>query len=151
MIKIFVSAVVRDGERILLVQEGTEGSYGKWNLPGGHLEVGETLRQGVVREVREETRLEIAPDGLLGSYTLLRREEGEIRWQAVRFVFLAPHPGAEPAAGDEILAVRWFTLDEVAALTERELIAPKTISDVLARLRAGVAHSLDVLQEPEAF
>ena len=51
-------AVLRDGQ-ILLVREGKPASYGKWNLPGGHLEPFEELARGAAREVREEEILEL--------------------------------------------------------------------------------------------
>ena len=52
-----VGAVVVDQDRVLLVQRGREPSKGKWSLPGGVLEVGESLTEGVAREVQEETGL----------------------------------------------------------------------------------------------
>jgi 8-oxo-dGTP diphosphatase len=52
-----VGAVVVDRERVLLVQRGHEPAKGKWSLPGGILELGESLVQGVVREVEEESGL----------------------------------------------------------------------------------------------
>src|SRR5208282_5693315 len=52
-----VGAVVVDQGRVLLVRRGTEPLRGEWSLPGGLLEVGESLNAGVVREVREETGL----------------------------------------------------------------------------------------------
>ena len=58
-----VGAVVIDGGKVLLVRRGQEPLKGEWSLPGGALELGETLQQGVVREVFEETglRLDIIP------------------------------------------------------------------------------------------
>ncbi len=52
-----VGAVIVDHGRVLLIQRGSEPMLGKWTLPGGMLEVGESLTAGVVREVREETGL----------------------------------------------------------------------------------------------
>jgi 8-oxo-dGTP diphosphatase len=54
-----VGGVVIDGERVLLVRRGTEPARGEWSIPGGLLEVGETLAEGVVRELREETGLTV--------------------------------------------------------------------------------------------
>ena len=50
-----VGAVIVDGDRVLLVRRGQEPLKGEWSLPGGVLELGETLEQGVRREVLEET------------------------------------------------------------------------------------------------
>jgi len=55
-----VGAVVVDGDRVLLVRRGQEPLKGEWSLPGGVLELGETLEQGICREVLEETGLHVA-------------------------------------------------------------------------------------------
>ena len=60
-----VGAVVIDGPRVLLVRRGQEPLKGEWSLPGGALELGETLQQGVVREVLEETGLEVVPGSIV--------------------------------------------------------------------------------------
>jgi ADP-ribose pyrophosphatase YjhB (NUDIX family) len=54
-----VGGVVIDGERVLLVRRATEPAYGEWTIPGGLLEVGETLVEGVARELFEETGLHV--------------------------------------------------------------------------------------------
>ena len=60
-----VGAVVIDGTKVLLVRRGQEPLKGEWSLPGGALELGETLQQGVVREVLEETGLIVVPAGIV--------------------------------------------------------------------------------------
>ena len=60
-----VGAVVIDGTKVLLVRRGQEPLKGEWSLPGGALELGETLQQGVVREVLEETGLIVVPGGII--------------------------------------------------------------------------------------
>ena len=60
-----VGAVVIDGTKVLLVRRGQEPLKGEWSLPGGALELGETLQQGVVREVLEETGLMVVPGGII--------------------------------------------------------------------------------------
>ena len=62
-----VGAVVIEGAKVLLVRRGNEPLKGEWSLPGGALELGETLQQGVVREVLEETGLEVVPAGIVES------------------------------------------------------------------------------------
>jgi len=60
-----VGAVVVQDARVLLVRRGTEPLKGRWTLPGGLLEVGEALTAGVIREVREETGLDVEPIELI--------------------------------------------------------------------------------------
>ncbi len=56
-----VGAIIEAGGRVLLVERGNEPLKGVWSLPGGAVEAGETLREAVRREVREETGLEVEP------------------------------------------------------------------------------------------
>jgi 8-oxo-dGTP diphosphatase len=56
-----VGAVVFDGDRVLLIRRGKEPLKGRWVVPGGRVEWGETLREATAREVREETGLEVEP------------------------------------------------------------------------------------------
>ena len=74
-----IGAVVVDGRRVLLVRRGGEPLRGHWTLPGGVLEVGETLAQGVAREVKEETGLEVEIVELVEVLDRILREEGRVR------------------------------------------------------------------------
>ncbi|HEX3438189.1 MAG TPA: NUDIX domain-containing protein, partial [Pseudacidobacterium sp.] len=56
-----VGAIILQENKVLLIQRGKEPLKGEWSIPGGALELGETLRQGIQREVREETGLEVEP------------------------------------------------------------------------------------------
>ena len=60
-----IGAIIIEDQRVVLVKRGHAPLQGKWSIPGGVLEVGETLRKAVVREVREETALTIEPGELL--------------------------------------------------------------------------------------
>ena len=61
-----VGAVILDGSRVVLVRRASEPLAGQWSLPGGAVEAGETLGACVVREMREETGLDVAPGPLVG-------------------------------------------------------------------------------------
>ncbi|MFQ5552647.1 MAG: NUDIX domain-containing protein, partial [Thermoplasmata archaeon] len=71
-----VAGVVFRGEKVLLVRRKVPPYEGSWSLPGGAIELGETLTQAVVREVREETGLDVDPIGLVGVYDNIVEEEG---------------------------------------------------------------------------
>jgi 8-oxo-dGTP diphosphatase len=109
-----VGAVVVDDGRVLLVQRGREPLKGKWSLPGGMLEVGESLQQGVVREVEEETGLRVEPIELIELIELLDRivrEEGptgeRVRYHYVIADYLCRVTGGSLRAASDAEAVRW--------------------------------------------
>ncbi len=141
---VHVSVVIREAGRILLVQEAKQENRERWNLPGGHLEETETLTQGTLREVFEETRLHVVLEGLIGIYTTVRPG-----YQAFRFVFAAPHSGGEAFAGDDILAVRWATPEEIALLTDIELVSPAMFRRILSDFQHNSLTPLSLLVEPQ--
>ena len=110
-----VGAVVIDQSRALLVRRGQEPLKGEWSLPGGALEVGETLQQGVVREVLEETGLVVAP---LSIIELLDRivpdtASGRIRYHYVLIDFLCHVTGGTLLCGSDAEEARWATREEL--------------------------------------
>lgn len=106
-----VGAVVVDAGRVLLVQRGREPLKGKWSLPGGMLELGESLHEGVVREVEEETGLQVEPLELLELLDRIVREqtpEGErVRFHYVIADYLCRVTGGTLKAASDAAAVRW--------------------------------------------
>jgi hypothetical protein len=84
--------------------------------------------------------------GLVGIYTGIRPPD----YHAIRFVFAAKPDGpAEPIAGDEILAVRWLSAADVAALPDAELVGAARFRRILADAWAGSHYPLSLLVEPE--
>src|SRR3954471_16503073 len=69
-----VGAVVLDGDRVLLVQRGQEPLKGEWSLPGGVVEIGETLTAALVREVQEETSLDVVVGEVVEVLDSIRRD-----------------------------------------------------------------------------
>ena len=100
------AVVVQDG-RVLLVRRGQEPMKGKWSLPGGMLELGESLREGVVREVREETGLTVAPVELIELLDRIHREDGRVRYHYVIADYLCRVAGGSLQAASDADAVRW--------------------------------------------
>ncbi|WP_348261700.1 NUDIX hydrolase [Telmatobacter sp. DSM 110680] len=106
-----VGAVVVDQGRVLLVQRGREPLKGKWSLPGGMLELGESLTGGVVREIQEETGLTVEVLELIELLDRIYREtgpEGErVRYHYVIADYLCRVVGGVLQAASDADAVRW--------------------------------------------
>jgi 8-oxo-dGTP diphosphatase len=99
-----VGAVVQDDAgRLLLIRRGHEPSRGLWSLPGGRVEPGESLEAAVVREVREETGLDVRVGAAVGS---VRIPAGAVVYDVTDFA-CTPLDAAEPVAGDDADAVAW--------------------------------------------
>lgn len=102
-----VGAVVVHESRVLLVQRGREPLKGQWSLPGGLLEVGESLEAGVIREVEEETGLKVQPVQLIELLNRIHREGDRIRYHYVIADYLCRLTGGELCAATDAAAVRW--------------------------------------------
>jgi len=101
------AVVVQDGQ-VLLIRRANEPSRGRWSIPGGTVELGETLAQAAIREVREECRVEVEIGGVLSTFDLIQREEkGQIRYHYVLIDLAARYVGGEPVASTDALEVRW--------------------------------------------
>ena len=102
-----VGAVIVDQGRVLLVRRGREPLKGQWSLPGGLLEVGESLSAGVAREVREETGLTVEPVELIELLDRIHREAERVRYHYVIADYLCWVTGGELKAASDAEAVRW--------------------------------------------
>ena len=110
-----VGAVVIDGAKVLLVRRGHEPLKGEWSLPGGALELGETLQQGVVREVLEETGLEVVPTGIVEVFDRITLEEstGRVRYHYVLVDFVCQVAGGTLLGASDAEEARWVERDEL--------------------------------------
>jgi ADP-ribose pyrophosphatase YjhB (NUDIX family) len=102
------AVAVADGQ-LLLVQRGKAPGSGRWSIPGGRVETGETIRHAVVREVAEETGLRVDCGELLG---WAERIGPEHHFVILDFVVTA-RDGRQPVAGDDAAEARWFPLPSV--------------------------------------
>jgi 8-oxo-dGTP diphosphatase len=107
-----VGALALDDERILLVRRGHGPAQGYWSVPGGHVEVGETLAEAVVRELHEETGLEGVCDALVGWVERIDDHHHQVIFD---FGVTILEPG-EPAAGSDAAEAVWVPLWEVTEL-----------------------------------
>ena len=107
-----VSAVIFDRRGRLLLQQRSDG--GQWGLPGGSVEIGESIADAVVREVREETGLTVKPRRIIGVYSepkwqVVRYPDGNV-WHYVSVCFDCVVRGGELTTCDETLALEYFPL-----------------------------------------
>jgi ADP-ribose pyrophosphatase YjhB (NUDIX family) len=108
-IRASVSAVIFDRRGWVLLQRRADS--GQWGLPGGSMEIGESLHDAVVREVHEETGLTVSPGRLVGVYSrpelqVVRYPNG-IAWHYVNVCFECGVRGGRLTTGDETLALSW--------------------------------------------
>lgn len=102
-----VGAVVVDQGRILLVRRGHEPLKGQWSLPGGLVEVGESLHAGVIREVAEETGLQVKPIELVELLDRIHREGERVRFHYVIADYLCTVTGGTLKAASDADETRW--------------------------------------------
>ena len=113
--RVGVGAVVLDGDLVLLVKRGGATLPGKWSIPGGLVELGETTREAVVREIAEECGIEIELIDVCGVLDrVVRDAEGRVRYHWVLVDYLAVARGGTLCAGDDAADARWVRIDEVA-------------------------------------
>lgn len=112
-----VGAAVFDGAgRVLLVLRGRPPRQGQWGLPGGLLDLGERLHDGVRREVQEECGIEIRVGGIADLFEPIHRdEEGRIEYHYVVIDFWAQYQSGTAVAADDADAVAWVEMAELDA------------------------------------
>ena len=113
-----VAAVIFDQQgRVLLVERGRPPDKGKWGLPGGLLDLGETLHEGVVREVKEECDVEITIGGLVDVFEPIQHDDdGRVQYHFVVVDYWAYYASGVPRALDDAAAVAWIALTELDGL-----------------------------------
>ncbi|HVX92074.1 MAG TPA: NUDIX hydrolase [Xanthobacteraceae bacterium] len=127
------AAIVRDG-RVLVVQRARPPASGVYTLPGGVVEAGESLREALVREVREETGLAIEPVALAGHREVVARDAaGRVERHFVILAFAARWVSGEPQLNEELSEARWMDPSDIGTLRTTEGLA-EIVAAALARL-----------------
>ena len=117
------AAIIRDG-KVLLVRRARHPARNLYTLPGGAVEIGETLTDAVAREVREETAIEIELVGLAGHREVIVRDvRGRIERHFVIMCYAARWRSGEAVLNDELDDARWLTPGELQSLSTTEGLA----------------------------
>ena len=107
--KLAVVVIVSSESRILMVKRDIEPMMGRWSFPSGYVDRGEIVEDAAIREVREETNVQVTLDRLLGVYS----GRGN---PVVLIAYAAHQSGGTAEAGDETQAVEWFPIDDLPPL-----------------------------------
>jgi len=111
------SACIFDHDRVLLVLGAKPPKQDLWSLPGGLVEVGETLQQAAKRELMEETGITADFLGLADWIEAIKRTDDAIKYHFVIAMFVGHLRNGELKAGDDAKDARWFGLDELSQLS----------------------------------
>ena len=126
-----VGAVILDRGRVLLIKRAHEPLKGEWSLPGGAVDVGEALHAAVVREVHEETGLEVAVDRLIEVVERITRDDaGRVQYHFVIADYLCRPTGGRLASASDADAAEWVDLGDLdrfsLTTTARDVIQKAT-------------------------
>jgi mutator protein MutT len=111
-----VGAVILDRDRVLLVKRGHPPLKGEWSLPGGTVELGETLEAAVAREVLEETGLEVSVGQVVEVLDRVdRAPDGRIEYHFVIVDYACTVRGGSIASGSDAEDARWVPIRELPA------------------------------------
>ena len=105
--------ILRDG-KLLLVKRGAQPGFGKWSVPGGLVELGESVRDAMMREVKEEVGFDVEAVKLTDvADTITLDADGRVQYHFVVVNFVARIVGGELKTATDILEARWVPVDEV--------------------------------------
>ncbi len=106
-----VAAVIFREDRVLLIKRGRPPAYGKWSLPGGLVELGESLKDALQREVFEEVGLEVRVQDLVAALDrVIRDPRNEIEYHYILLDFLCVAGRGEPVPASDVLACQFVSL-----------------------------------------
>jgi 8-oxo-dGTP diphosphatase len=112
-----VGVVVWRWDEFLLIKRGNPPRLGQWSIPGGLQELGETVREAGIREIKEETNVDIEITALIDVIDgITLDEEDVVKTHYTLIDFAARYVAGDPVAGDDAMDVGWFKLEDLDAL-----------------------------------
>jgi len=139
--RIGVGAVLIHQDKVLLIKRGKEPLRGRWVVPGGTVELGETLEQALVREVQEETGLTVRPLEVVLVFDRIEREGDAVRYHYVIIDYLCDYVSGTPRAASDALDVAFVARDDLPgySLPEKALAVVLDGFDRTRRRARGLA------------
>jgi 8-oxo-dGTP diphosphatase len=115
--RVGVGAVILHEDKVLLVRRGKSPSFGKWTLPGGLVELGETTTEAIAREIVEECGIKIRIVDVAGVITrVVRDDDDRIRYHYVLVDYLAYPDSMDVVAGSDAAEAQWFEIERLTEL-----------------------------------
>ena len=138
--KLISGCIIEKDGKILMVQEGLAHCYGQWNFPAGHVDELEKITDAAIREVKEETGLEVKLKGVLPICEIKKKSEIHV---IIRFT--AEIIGGEiNFDGEEILDAKWFSIEELENMPEDKLRDYKLFKSILNSFKENKIYSLEL-------
>ena len=143
--KVIVGGIIRKDNKILMVQEAQEKCYGQWNFPVGHLDEGETIFEGAIREIFEETGCKVKLTKMLPIISA----KGNSNIVRITFLteLLEENISFDPS---EILAVKWWEIEEIKNMPKTDLRGEKMILEMIRQIEENEGYPLEVIREMES-
>jgi 8-oxo-dGTP diphosphatase len=115
--RVAVGGIVFKNNRVLLVRRGKPPAEGDWAIPGGSVNLGETLQQAVERELLEETGITVKANEIADVFDVIPRDpEGRVRFHYVIIDLMADYVSGQPRPDDDVSDARWIASDELKDL-----------------------------------
>ena len=140
--KIIVGGIIEKDNKILMVKEAKNKCYGKWNVPAGHLEDGETIFEGAIREIFEETGCKVRLKKML---PIMSVEIENTKFMIITFTTELLEEKIS-FNKEEILDVNWISKEELKNMTSKNLRDEKLIKCILKMLLENKLYPLDVIE-----
>lgn len=139
---IIVGGVIEKDGKYLLIQEAKAKCRGKWSLPAGHLDVGESLQDGAKREIREETGCDVE---LTGVCQIGNRRRTDLAFATVIFTAKIINETIKILDPTEILDIKWFSYEEILAMRD-EIRSVDLLIGSIENYRNGIIAPLGIIK-----
>jgi 8-oxo-dGTP diphosphatase len=109
--------VIWKADKFLLIQRGTPPRLGQWSIPGGRQELGETVKEAALREIKEETGLSVRITDFLGVVDSIQKDQkGQIEFHATLVDFSAEWISGHPNASSDVIDCAWHRVEDLEVL-----------------------------------